>query len=338
MGYVRFWLAVSVALYHSGGNALLPLIGGQAAVECFFLISGFYMAATYERNYGADHWVQFLVSRYVRLYPFYLASVLATAFVYYAGRYLGHTFQTHLGSFHYFAHTGTPDIPVWTMLFQDIVATDPRRLFYLPVRQAWSISAELAFYSLVPILFAWRQHLVPAVILSVALKAVLFYSFGPQQSYYPFYGQLCYFIGGMLLFERRSEFQWGRNASYWLVGAFIVSTICVGESSFEGAIPLIKHFWLIATLVFLLPSSFTIKNRVDTLLGDASYGLYLIHFLVLEVLLAIGYYVPGHEAEWSSTIPICMIVIGVSTAIALTFERFVQRPIDGWRRRYFYRQ
>ena len=150
MGYIRFLLAVIVVAAHCGVNNWS--IGASAAVQAFFLISGFYMAATYSTNYNGHYRaLTFYVSRYLRLYPLYLTLVLLTAAFWYCASHQPNINSTH--TFDYFIPDAKPkpDFEVWSLLFQDIAI--PFNNAFLPVRQAWSVSAELAFYVLVPLLF-----------------------------------------------------------------------------------------------------------------------------------------------------------------------------------------
>src|SRR3954451_5696140 len=91
MGYLRFLLACIVALGHTpGALSTLGTIGALAAVEAFFFISGFYMAATFSTHYtGANRAVRFWLSRFTRLYPLYFTVILLTALVWQVGPHLG---------------------------------------------------------------------------------------------------------------------------------------------------------------------------------------------------------------------------------------------------------
>ena len=51
MGVLRYLLALSVLLVHDV-DGWFKLIDGAAAVQCFFLISGFYMALVLNERYA----------------------------------------------------------------------------------------------------------------------------------------------------------------------------------------------------------------------------------------------------------------------------------------------
>lgn len=93
MGFIRLLLALSVVIDHSAQRHLFGfvLVAGQAAVQAFYVISGFYMALVLCRKYapGASGYRTFLAARVMRLMPAYLA-VLALAIALPAAKVLFH--------------------------------------------------------------------------------------------------------------------------------------------------------------------------------------------------------------------------------------------------------
>jgi peptidoglycan/LPS O-acetylase OafA/YrhL len=86
MGLIRLLLAISVVLVHSpiiNEWHSIPIVGGELAVESFFMISGFYMAMVLTENYYSDDrptsraYGAFLLSRILRIYPTYLIVLLS---------------------------------------------------------------------------------------------------------------------------------------------------------------------------------------------------------------------------------------------------------------------
>lgn len=79
MGIIRLLLAVSVVFAHSTSLFGLNFVGGRFAVQCFYMISGFYMALVLSEKYvGAGTYSVFMKSRLLRLYPVYIVVVIAT--------------------------------------------------------------------------------------------------------------------------------------------------------------------------------------------------------------------------------------------------------------------
>src|SRR5262245_24943622 len=73
MGVLRCLLALSVLLVHDA-DGWFKLIDGVAAVQCFFVISGFYMALVLNERYAQLG--SFYANRALRLLPTYWAVLL----------------------------------------------------------------------------------------------------------------------------------------------------------------------------------------------------------------------------------------------------------------------
>ncbi|MBS0190998.1 MAG: acyltransferase [Phycisphaerales bacterium] len=79
MGVIRILLAISVVIAHSTPLFGLSFVGGRYAVQCFYMVSGFYMALVLNEKYlGPGSYRVFISARLLRLFPVYLAVVLAT--------------------------------------------------------------------------------------------------------------------------------------------------------------------------------------------------------------------------------------------------------------------
>jgi peptidoglycan/LPS O-acetylase OafA/YrhL len=80
MGTLRFLLAMSVVYGHAGAFLGFPLIPGDTAVQCFYAISGFYMALILNEKYRPESSTYFLFisNRFARLFPAYATVLLLT--------------------------------------------------------------------------------------------------------------------------------------------------------------------------------------------------------------------------------------------------------------------
>ena len=75
MGVIRILLAISVVIAHSTPLFGLSFVGGRYAVQCFYMVSGFYMALVLNEKYlGPGSYRVFISARLLRLFPVYLAS------------------------------------------------------------------------------------------------------------------------------------------------------------------------------------------------------------------------------------------------------------------------
>lgn len=181
MGYIRFALALAVALSHAG---LWTPIDASYAVQIFFVISGYYMALTIEKYYKDDA-LRFYLNRALRIFPAYwivagvtLAFMLATD-----SRWPMNWIVRH------FTEPVTILANV-TIFGQDIIFNGaPQKLIVQP---AWSVAMELCFYVLAPFLVR-----IPTYALIVTCAGLSWYA---QERYF-MPAQLCFFIGGILIYR-----------------------------------------------------------------------------------------------------------------------------------------
>lgn len=331
MGWLRFLLAALVVAYHCHFHRVYQTIGALAAVEAFFFISGFYMAASYPRYRGRASALLFWLSRYLRLLPFYL-TVLALTWLCWVGGLP--TNKTAI--FDAFSADDAPWLANITLLGQDLIAIDEHVNLLLPVRQSWSISAELVFYALTPLFLKCRNwQLVALAVLSFTVKIYFWISGDWRSAYFPFFSQVGYFILGIVLFRLRDGLTWPRWAALPLLLLTSVY-LCVSHfAAFEldGILP---NFGMILAIAITMPTAFAHSDqRVSNFLGDISYGVYLVHVLTIEVLISLGWF-SYDAASRAAIIWMFILVLSLSALIAALFEIVAQEPIDRWRRKRFY--
>lgn len=116
MGILRFLLAISVVIAHSSSIFGFDLVGGQIAVQAFFIISGFYMTLILNEKYiGANHSYRLFISnRTLRLYPVYWVVFLLTVF--YSGYIYFSSDGLKYGNFHPYV-TYIKDLNITSILF-----------------------------------------------------------------------------------------------------------------------------------------------------------------------------------------------------------------------------
>ena len=95
---------------------------------------------------------------------------------------------------------------------------------------------------------------------------------------------------------------------------------------------------LLAALALTIPTTFRYESsRWSRLAGDLSYGVYILHLFVSEVLLGIGGALDVSTGLGSWQKPVHLgLVLFVSLAASYAFEKLVQHPIDAWRCRRLY--
>lgn len=167
MGVLRMVFAMSVVLGHGVGYAYLLPINGNAAVRCFFIVSGFYMAMILQGEYSRGT-RRFYINRILRIFPAYLAVVGVTlAYRSFVGSPLSCFFDNfQMDSLQLRSYLATFGIigmdhlrPAWG---------EAGLLDCRIVRQAWSLETELLFYLAAPFLLRRLTFLKAFFLLSAS--------------------------------------------------------------------------------------------------------------------------------------------------------------------------
>jgi peptidoglycan/LPS O-acetylase OafA/YrhL len=191
MGIIRFLLAISVVVHHCGPIFGFGFVGGQIAVQSFFIISGFYMSLILNEKYVGvnSSYKLFITNRLIKLYPIYWTILLGTLLACLAKYFMTHGQDMAIISnyfsvkFNFFSFAYL----ILTNLFifgQDVVMflgitpenghlffttnfreTNPILLFFLFIPQAWSLGCELVFYLIAPFILRKGVKIVLLLIL-----------------------------------------------------------------------------------------------------------------------------------------------------------------------------
>jgi peptidoglycan/LPS O-acetylase OafA/YrhL len=361
MGLVRFFLALSVAVLHIPGGAF-QLLYAAAAVTCFFIISGFYMAMVLTERY--DRAGEFYWARFTRLYPAYFTmAVVMVAWFWWTGSPNAFTGplvfsgQAPVTWWENVIH-GLLNVFVFGQDLFELVDHSPaapiRALFsadffnslWMLVGQAWSLSTEAFFYLMAP--FVVRSPVRTAAMLAIglAVRVTLLGILGWPWfwGYYFPIGSACFFFMGSLAYHlyRRLKFRHSRALCVslggillaWVLGSIVTRGIALPpppppSSSIDGI-----EFWvfylLFAALVPLLFEA-TKRSRYDGWIGELSYPLYLVHGLVQGIF----FFTLGARGDH---VPTMLAALSCSVAAAIVMRLVVEWPIERWRRRAFPRK
>ncbi|MCA8948910.1 MAG: acyltransferase [Planctomycetes bacterium] len=363
MGILRLLLALAVVFAHAGplfGVRALAMTGGPLAVQMFYVVSGFYMALVLNEKYrGPGSYKAFAESRLVRLFPMYLAVVALTLAVGLTLHFGGHTIPPLRCWIEHGRAMPWPDalglgLVQFTIVGQDAVvfaAVDPAtsELFatadfhtealpawrFMLVPQAWTIGLELMFYAVAPLLVRRRAAVIGLVVLaSLALRVALVRRLGlgnDPWTYRFFPTELALFLAGALsyrLYRALGRRGWLRPLATWGVTVATIGAVAV-----YPLLPAALH-WSpyglavgLLALPFALPFAFelTARSRLDRAVGELSYPVYLVHYLLCFLLPVVG------MRPWSIWSGLAVAPLAVLSAWMLW--RFVGVPIEGWRQR-----
>ncbi len=297
--------AMAVVIYHLVyryheiyGHQGLPVYWsyfGQYGVQLFFMISGFVIYWTLDR---VERPIEFVISRFSRLYPVFWASMLITFVVLTLVQLPERTvtFSTAMQNL---------------MMFHEYFSVDHVDGVY------WTLTLELTFYTWVfLLLIGGRKHwatplLILLVVANLGLQHV---STVPRWALLlTLDGYAHFFLFGVALYDWRQQ---RTRPMAVLAMLFSVGLCLVGSNVLISAIYIVLMMLFFATLKGYLPF---IGNSILVWLGAISYSLYLIH---QNVGYAILYRMPDDVPAIVSVI----VAIVAVTFLAYGLNRMIEVP------------
>lgn len=329
-----------VVVFAHLGYAPLTSPAGLAAVQAFFMISGFYIAMVLDTSYqGSTR--SFWINRALRLYPAYMfVAVVALAFRLLADPGFAAGFHALPGAARLLLWLSNATIfgQDWVMFMgvqgghltpvDSYVKSDPQLWTFLLIPPAWSLGVELTFYAIAPFLLKLRtRHLVAFVGASLVVRAALA-AMGLHQDPWAnrfFPSEVAVFLAGSIAYRMRSTL---RSAAPWLLArgrdaivlitAFVVVYAAVPGP--EGA----KRALLLIVLALSLPAIFlhSKDNRADRYIGDLSYPLYISHWTTLAIA---AHFFGGKPMTLPAAIGTALVCVVVSVVLRTAIDSPVQR-------------
>jgi len=339
-GIYRTLLALFVIMSHLMSITVI----GQYAVHGFFILSGYLMTYIMTRNYGysLDGIRGFCINRFLRLFPSYwFLCVLILPIICFAG------IQNTL-AFNY--NMGIPsDALTWlqnlSMIYVDIIPMKVNPRLSPPT---WALTVEILFYFLIAIgLSKTFTRTLIWVCLSLAYMAMTHYLQLENTYRYSalLAGSLPFATGAMLFHSStklKMRIQWLRTRPGLVVLLFLFFANCLGGclvvllglQEWIGHIfyylNLVFNFCLVFALAEGMP--FPMNGKIDAMIGDYSYPLYLFHYpagLAASMLLfgapERGFHMHGFLVMCAS-LPLCILA-------SYVVIRFIDHPIQRLRSR-----
>jgi peptidoglycan/LPS O-acetylase OafA/YrhL len=323
-GALRLLLAALVALYHAGVQPRGWAIGPIAVVG-FYAVSGFVMAALIERYYArlGKPTLEFYLDRAMRILPqFLLFIAIALLLVFPLGVT---TTWFHRAGFD-LGTLGLNLLIVPLNLYSIIPSLDNGHILLPPT---WSLGAEVQFYLLAPFILRtrWGRGLVAVVSVGLFALAVFGALNTEQWAYRLLPGTLFAYLTGSLLHARiRGDRDAGRLAAglYVTVAAIAMATLFTGQFDVFPVREVLVGYLLVIPAIYLLGERR--PTHADTMLGNASYGTFLSHFLVIYVLMHAGY-------GYAHTYFFPAFVLAGGLGLGFLGWWLVERPVVAYRRR-----
>jgi peptidoglycan/LPS O-acetylase OafA/YrhL len=338
---LRFLAAMAVVISHFMERSVVPrqqaifdlLDGGRTAVSLFFVLSGFVLAFNYPRLRDAAGRRRFYVARVARIYPVVLLSIaFSTVSVAYASQHAAQLLD-------WFAIRGATTPQLAASLVAQLTLTIgwfPLAAINQPWNPpAWSISCEVFFYALFPLLIAGLRNLGTRALTSMLLTA------------WAAQGALILTIRRLLPANRSGflvsqfpvthlfEFVLGIAVAVWFMRqnrqdlakrrTIVLGLAVVGLVLLAVARPVRPVYFLMSPLFALLIVGLATPKlsgksvlAVPTLLllGEASYSLYLLHLPLVHIAEIFG--VTGAAG---------LVVMVLSICVSVVVFRYFEMPL-----------
>jgi peptidoglycan/LPS O-acetylase OafA/YrhL len=295
---------------------------GWTGVALFMTLSGYLFAKIAD---GKDlMYLPFLWNRFVRLAP-----LLVAIFIYYA-------------AFHGFGVKnlikGFVDYRGWP-------------------GGAWSLTAEMHFYLVFPLLVLIQRRfgtaaLAACLLASVSVRAVTWLRTGETQilAYWTIAGRFDQFVLGMIAFQLSKHPLVKARANWLFAGALFGFALfwhgvnIAGGLYFMPSYPSSSPLWIVIPTIEGLAwgtmiaayeaTTFQMPPRVSAALahvGEVSYSIYLLHFIFIFDILKPLLPAPASYAEASV---LAVALFPVVVAAATLSYKYLERPLLRYRTRY----
>jgi peptidoglycan/LPS O-acetylase OafA/YrhL len=310
---VRFCLAMTVCLVHSSILAdrqelalISDFLSSEVAVQGFFAVSGFLIFMSYERSRSIS---SYAMKRVRRLAPAYVTVIVLSALVLRAmstddAFFFTRDWWAYLAANLVYLNFLHPELPG---VFQSNVIPAVNGAL-------WTLKVEIAFYITVPV-FVWaiRRAGAASVLIGTYFLSSVYaaYVSGPLQHQLP--GELRYFMAGAGCYYGLSLLQRHKK----LIAANCAVIIFAGK-----VVPL--SFLMPAAVGILVISAglFCYMGNFGRY-GDFSYGVYILHFPIIQTLQNIGIF---RMSAWGGLfLAVTLTLIGAVLMWLCIESRFLHR-------------
>lgn len=328
----RATAAILVVLFHASGSIFdLPKYFahkpygrlfdfGFAGVDFFFVLSGFIMMHVHAADIGNPRALgAYLWKRFSRIYPAYWVVLAAIVPVYFLVPSFGA------------GHERDPDV-LWRSV---LLYPHPENRVVLCV--AWTLVYEVFFYLIFGVLILSKRLGIAVLVLWLA--GVIAY---PWQSAwlsgFVFNNMNLRFAAGIgvALFLARRQVPCPRLIAGTGVAIFLITGLF---EAYDGPLSTwtqaagytIGSALALAGLVQAERSGLLQPPPWLAYLGDASYSIYLVHFLGLSILAKLA--VAIHLDRIVPSMVLFWLLVAGAIAIACAFHHLVEHPIHHWAKR-----
>ena len=289
--FLRLLLASTVFMVHLYDLTEFPVLSffnyylsSNFAIKSFFVISGFLIFMSYEKSSTLNN---YLIKRFLRIYPAYFFIIFITTVSFY--------FISSVDLLSYYSIDLLRYL-ICNLLFLNFLEPTLPGVFEFNNINAvngalWTLKIEVMFYLTIPFfvyLFNRYNHLL--IIIFTYLASILYtqillnlfkdtnldiYLFLARQ----LPGQLSYFMIGAFLYYFY-DYLYPKNTIILL----LIASLILLFNNFI-ILPYLEPLAL-GILIITISTSFYIGNYSNY--GDFSYGIYIVHFPIIQLLYSMG--------------------------------------------------
>ncbi len=329
-----------------GTTIALLSSNGTAMVVIFYVLSGFIITHSYEKNRWS--YKEFLINRSLRIYIPYIASALIAGVLLIASYKLASPlFNAPVKDYHQRVMTSYTDGLNLTNFLKTVFFIKEERVNYFGFNYVyWSLLYEMIFYVIFPLLLKYLRYFFTAVAIIFPLHII--YQPLPEINYWYLYvtEYLLYFLSGIYLYRfftsgkieaYRNNFFLKNNILLPLIIVLFFSAQLLGFSAYKSLSFLAATIMAIAWIIYLL--FYGAKNgfitRAFIFLGKISYSLYLIHVPLLLFFYSLVFYLfsfYSYTSPWVYFL-FASLVIPLAFGFYLLFEKLSFGLIENHKKR-----
>ena len=305
---IRLCLASGVFAYHLVALASLDVQGpwesglgvlAELCIQGFFIVSGALVYGSWERSKSLR---DYFGKRVRRLYPAYLVVILVPALISFLLSGRGSEVLAYLGANLIFLNFLEPTLPG---LFET-------NRFTVVNGALWTIKIEVMFYAALPLL-AWalskfQRHWI-TVLSCLALLSYLWSVVIPiwqhplsAQLARQLPGQMMYFAAGMALWRYREAIKVrARSCLFFGLIALAIDLFVLDIHVLQ----VLGLAGVVAGLAYLPGPALNAARW-----GDVSYGVYIVHFPILQALISLEMFT--RYGALTASLMAVLLVFGVS--------------------------
>lgn len=286
----RFIAALAVFLSHLGSSLFRE---GYIGVSFFFVLSGFILAYNYHSRLDtldASKVKSFYLARIARIYPIHVLTLLIAI-------------PLVISSLSDNLITNVTKFVSNLLLLQGFI---PYEDFYFSFNNpSWSLSAEMFFYVLFPILIFWMLRIKSSLklimlilvswVTSIAIVSIFKDSSFQHWLFYvfPLFRLFDFIIGialGLLFIKYKTKFSHFGNTNFEIISLLLLMTAIIFHPYIHQAFRWGTYYIPFMSLVIFVFAfqkgliSKILSNKYLVYLGEISFSFYMIHKLIIRYI------------------------------------------------------